>query len=126
MQILQTILSLINRDRFISEIKDDDVVHIARNTSANKIPEYDSKIISGSVLKSQLAGPQGEPGATGPTGPQGPQGIQGVPGTPGATGLNFLGAFDNTVGYSKGDVVFFGGSSYVAKFAIPAPTPPGI
>jgi len=126
MQILQTILSLINRDRFISEIKDDDVVHIARNTSANKLPEYDSKVIAGSVLKSQLAGPQGEPGATGPTGPQGPQGIQGVPGTPGATGLNFLGAFDNTAGYSKGDVVFFGGSSYVAKFAIPAPTPPAV
>jgi hypothetical protein len=126
MQILQTILSLINRDRFISEIKDDDVVHIARNTSYNKIPEYDSKIISGSVLKSQLAGPQGEPGATGPTGPQGPQGIQGVPGTPGATGLNFVGTFDNTIDYSQGDVVFFSGSSYVAKFAIPEPTPPAV
>jgi hypothetical protein len=74
-------------------------------------------------------------GAMGPIGPQGIQGIQGlvgptgaqgVAGPVGAAGLNFVGAFDNTIGYLIDDVVFFGGSSYVAVINIPAPTPPTV
>ena len=74
-------------------------------------------------------GPTGAPGATGATGAtgsQGPTGSQGVAGPVGAAGLNFVGAFDNTLGYSIDDVVFFGGSSYVALMNIPAPTPPTV
>ena len=80
-------------------------------------------------------GPQGPPGANGPIGPQGIQGIQGlvgptgaqgVAGPVGAAGLNFVGAFDNTLGYLIDDVVFFGGSSYVALTNIPAPIVPAV
>ncbi len=71
-------------------------------------------------------GPQGPPGVNGATGATGPQGATGPAGPVGAAGLSFVGTFDNTAGYSQGDVVFFGGSSYVAKFAIPAPTPPAV
>lgn len=81
------------------------------------------------------AGPQGDPGIQGPLGPQGIQGIQGlvgpegpqgVAGPVGAAGLNFVGTFNNTIGYLKGDVVFFSGSSYVALANITAPTPPAV
>jgi len=71
-------------------------------------------------------GAPGATGATGATGSQGPTGSQGVAGPVGAAGLNFVGAFDNTLGYSIDDVVFFGGSSYVALMNIPAPTPPTV
>lgn len=81
------------------------------------------------------AGADGAPGANGAIGPQGIQGIQGlvgptgpqgVAGPVGAAGLNFVGTFDNTIGYSEGDVVFFGGSSYVALVNIPAPASPAV
>jgi hypothetical protein len=72
------------------------------------------------------AGAAGATGATGATGTQGPIGPQGVAGPVGAAGLNFVGAFDNTLGYSIDDVVFFAGSSYVAIMNIPAPTPPTV
>jgi hypothetical protein len=71
-------------------------------------------------------GAPGATGATGATGSQGPTGSQGVAGPVGAAGLNFVGAFDNTLGYLEDDVVFFGGSSYVAITNIPAPTPPAV
>ena len=83
-------------------------------------------------------GPQGIPGADGAPGPIGPQGIQGiqglvgptgaqgVAGPVGAAGLNFVGVFDNTLGYLEDDVVFFGGSSYVALMNIPAPIFPAV
>ena len=86
-------------------------------------------------------GPQGIPGtpgadgAPGPIGPQGIQGIQGlvgptgaqgIAGPVGAAGLNFVGVFDNTLGYLEDDVVFFGGSSYVALMNIPAPIFPAV
>jgi hypothetical protein len=80
-------------------------------------------------------GPAGADGAPGPVGPQGIQGIQGlvgptgaqgVAGPVGAAGLNFVGTFNNTLGYAEDDVVFFGGSSYVAVMNIPAPTPPTV
>ena len=80
-------------------------------------------------------GPAGADGAPGPIGPQGIQGIQGlvgptgaqgVAGPVGAAGLNFVGTFNNTLGYAEDDVVFFGGSSYVALMNIPAPTPPTV
>jgi hypothetical protein len=71
-------------------------------------------------------GAPGATGATGATGSQGPDGPQGVAGPVGAAGLNFVGAFNNTLGYSEDDVVFFGGSSYVALANIPAPIFPAV
>jgi hypothetical protein len=83
-------------------------------------------------------GPPGTPGANGAPGPIGSQGIQGiqglvgptgaqgVAGPVGAAGLTFVGAFNNTLGYSVDDVVFFSGSSYVALANIPAPIFPAV
>ena len=83
-------------------------------------------------------GPPGAPGTNGAPGPIGPQGIQGiqglvgptgaqgVAGPVGAAGLTFVGAFNNTLGYLEDDVVFFGGSSYVALANIPAPIFPAV
>jgi hypothetical protein len=77
-------------------------------------------------------GAPGTPGALGPQGIQGiqglvgPTGAQGVAGPVGAAGLTFVGAFNNTLGYSIDDVVFFGGSSYVALANIPAPIFPAV
>jgi len=116
-------------------LENDDVIALG-----TRDPKFDGgykpNFIKFSDLQSQIGGggsgetgPQGPAGPTGPEGPQGIQGIQGPIGPAGPVGaasLNFVGPFDNTIGYSKGDVVFFGGSSYVAKFAIPAPVAPAV
>ena len=124
---INNFFNIIKAKRVKKTLADNDLIPIGTRDAINR-SDYQDTAISFKDLEAQVAtnAPQGPPGADGPQGPQGQQGIQGVPGTPGATGLNFLGAFDNTVGYSKGDVVFFGGSSYVAKFAIPAPTAPAV
>lgn len=124
---INNFFNIIKAKRVKKTLADNDLIPIGTRDAINK-SDYQDTAISFKDLEAQVAtaGAQGPPGVAGPQGPQGQQGIQGVPGTPGATGLNFLGAFDNTVGYSKGDVVFFGGSSYVAKFAIPAPTAPAV
>lgn len=71
-------------------------------------------------------GPKGDPGATGATGPAGPQGlqgpqgeqgsqgIQGLPGTPGI-GVDWVGAWDNSVVYAQYDAVGYQGSSYISR-----------
>lgn len=103
----------------------------------------DDEYIAGAITVQDFVaqygtGPQGPPGADGAPGALGPQGIQGiqglvgptgaqgVAGPVGAAGLNFVGTFNNTLGYLEDDVVFFGGSSYVAVMNIPAPTPPTV
>jgi len=137
MQILQEILGLIKRRDFLpkTSIKDDDVIYIAKDISKNNVPDLESKALKIKDLSEYVGsnggqvGPQGPPGPPGQDGAQGIQGIQGPIGPAGPVGaasLNFVGTFDNTIGYSEGDVVFFDGSSYVAKFAIPAPTPPAV
>ena len=124
---INNFFNIIKAKRVKKALVDNDMIPVGTRDTINR-SDYQDTAITFKDLKDQVAtaGTQGPPGADGPAGPQGPQGIQGVPGTPGATGLNFLGAFDNTAGYAKGDVVFFGGSSYVAKFAIPIPTPPAV
>lgn len=90
------------------------------------------------------AGPAGAAGATGPVGPQGPAGVagavgpagpkgdtgatgpQGPPGISGGSGLNFQGAYGSTVNYGLGDVVTFGGSSYVSTVAANHGNTPGM
>ncbi len=137
MQILQDILGLVQRRIFMKKtsIKGEDVIYIAKDVSKNNIPDFESKALKMKDL-SEYVGSNG--GQVGPQGPVGPPGENGAPGATGATGpigpagpvgaasLNFVGTFDNTAGYSEGDVVFFDGSSYVAKFAIPIPTPPTV
>jgi hypothetical protein len=108
-----------------------------------KDPKRDDSYIAGAISVEDFVaqygtgpqGPQGPAGANGAIGPQGIQGVQGlvgptgpqgVAGPVGAAGLNFVGTFNNTLGYSEDDVVFFGGSSYVALVNIPAPTSPAV
>ena len=122
---INNFFNIIKEKRVKKTLKNTDMIPIGSRDTLNP-SQYNDTAITYKNLSDQIAlmAPQGPPGATGATGAQGQQGIQGVAGTPGATGLAFLGAFDNTVGYAEGDVVFFGGSSYVAKFAIPAPIAP--
>ena len=122
---INNFFNIIKAKRVKKTLADNDMIPVGTRDAVNK-SEYQDTAITYKRLSDQIAlmAPQGPPGATGATGAQGQQGIQGVAGTPGATGLAFLGAFDNTVSYAEGDVVFFGGSSYVAKFAIPAPIAP--
>jgi hypothetical protein len=84
------------------------------------VPYTWSSIVSGSLGPIGPQGIQGIQGLVGPTGPQG------VAGPVGAAGLTFVGTFNNTLGYSVDDVVFFGGSSYVALANIPAPIFPAV
>jgi hypothetical protein len=68
------------------------------------------------------AGPAGPQGPTGPAGasiqgPAGPAGPIGPTGSPGDPGLAYQGAYDSTHNYVIGDVVLFGGSSYVSTFS---------
>ena len=63
-------------------------------------------------------GIQGETGATGATGPAGPQGLMGPQGVPGVSGtgggITFIGVYDPGVSYGVGNVVQWGGSSWVS------------
>lgn len=61
------------------------------------------------------AGANGAPGAPGADGRPGPRGEPGLPGPPGETGLRWRGGYDAREQYSKGDVVAYAGSSYIAK-----------
>jgi len=137
MQILQEILGLVQRRLFLKKtaIKEDDVIYIAKDISKNNVPDLESKAVRIKELSEYIGsnggqvgpqGPVGPPGADGAPGATGPTGPIGPAGPVGAASLNFVGTFDNTIGYSEGDVVFFDGSSYVAKFAIPIPTPPAV
>lgn len=66
------------------------------------------------------AGPQGPQGVAGPMGPQGLTGATGPQGPAGPSGANafvFRGAYSATTSFAQGDVVTFGGSSYVSLVA---------
>jgi len=95
----------------------------------------DDDYLTGAITVQDFINQVGAAGPPGPIGPQGIQGIQGlvgptgaqgVAGPVGAAGLTFVGAFNNTLGYLEDDVVFFGGSSYVALANIPAPIFPAV
>jgi len=60
------------------------------------------------VLGSGCAGARGEQGLKGDTGAQGPQGTPGI-------GVEWVGEWDNSVGYAKYDAVECQGSSYVSR-----------
>ena len=66
------------------------------------------------------AGPSGVPGTagiqgiTGPAGPQGPGGAAGIAGPRGLPGLVYQGTYSATTNYASGDVVVWGGASYVS------------
>ena len=66
-------------------------------------------------------GIQGETGTTGATGPAGPQGEVGPQGPPGVSGtgggIAYQGTFDAGTTYAVGDVVQWGGSSWVSLVA---------
>ncbi len=71
-------------------------------------------------------GATGATGATGPVGPQGEAGPQGVPGISGTGGgIAFLGVYDPGVSYAVGNVVQYGGSSWVSLVAGNVGSPPG-
>lgn len=121
---INNFFNIIKAKRVKTTLVDNDMIPIGTRDTVNKSKYYDTAITF-EDLKTQVAseGAQGPPGVAGPAGATGPEGPAGPVG---AAGLNFVGTFDNTAGYSEGDVVFFDGSSYVAKFAIPIPTPPAV
>ncbi len=65
-----------------------------------------------------IQGETGATGATGPAGPQGEMGPQGPPGVPGTGGgITYQGPYDVGRSYAVGDVVQWGGSSWVSLVA---------
>ena len=102
---------------------------------------------SGSAVEVGGAGATGATGATGVTGLTGATGATGVPGAPGSAGLNgvagatgatgpagpagaglvnYRGAYSSTVNYANGDVIEFGGSTYISQTAGNHGNTPGI
>jgi len=81
---------------------------------------------TGATGATGMAGPQGLLGSTGPLGEQGAQGVPGATGAVGATGatgangavgMNFRGAWAQTVNYAVNDAVTYNGSTYLALAA---------
>lgn len=77
------------------------------------------------------AGPAGSQGVAGPVGVTGPQGAVGPTGLTGATGpagqgLNFIGTYSSVTSYGVGDVVSYGGSTYVSQVASNHGQTPGL
>jgi hypothetical protein len=119
---INNFFNIIKEKRVKKNLKNTDMIPIGSRDTVNP-SKYNDAAISWADFQLIGAGAQGPPGVAGPAGATGPEGPAGPVG---AAGLNFVGTFDNTIGYSQGDVVFFSGSSYVAKFAIPTPTPPAV
>ena len=72
------------------------------------------------------AGATGATGASGPAGPQGLMGPQGLPGISGTGGgIAYQGTFDAGTSYAVGDVVTWGGSSWVSLVAGNVASTPG-
>ena len=85
--------------------------------------------VAGSAGPAGPAGMQGPAGVAGPAGPKGEAGAtgpQGPPGISGGSGLNFQGVYGSTVNYGLGDVVTYGGSSYVSTAAANHGNTPGM
>ena len=73
-----------------------------------------------------IQGIQGEPGATGATGTPGPAGSQGLPGVSGTGGgIAYRGTYVAVTSYGVGDVVQWGGSSWVSLVAGNVGSAPG-
>jgi hypothetical protein len=129
MDILNFISWIASKRRVVTSVPDNALIPVGVRTETRD-DKYTTVAISTADFVAQYGtgpqGPQGPAGATGSPGVQGPMGPQGVAGPVGAAGLNFVGTFDNTLGYLEGDVVFFSGSSYVAITNISAPTPPAV
>lgn len=70
--------------------------------------------MSGGTGPAGATGAVGAAGATGPAGPMGAIGPAGATGATGAAGLHIAGTWSSSAGYSAGDAVFYGGSSYVS------------
>jgi hypothetical protein len=88
------------------------------NDETAHAPELEIALVGSGAGTVGPAGPQGiqgETGATGATGPMGPQGVPGISGTGG--GIAFIGVYDPGVSYGVGNVVQYGGSSWVSLVA---------
>ncbi len=92
------------------------------NDQTSHAPELEIVLVDSGPVGPQ--GPQGAAGVTGatgpsgPAGPAGPQGPQGLPGTSGTgSGIAYLGTYDAAINYAIGDVVQWGGSSWVSLMA---------
>ena len=103
------------------------------NDQTAHAPELDIVMAgSGTVGTVGPAGPQGiqgetgATGATGATGPAGPMGPQGLPGISGSGGgIAYQGTYNAGTNYAVGDVVQWGGSSWVSLVAGNAESTPG-
>lgn len=93
--------------------------------------------LAGSTGVAGSAGATGATGATGVAGVAGPAGAPGAVGATGATGatgpagpagaglVNYKGTYNSTTNYSNGDVVQFGGSTYISQTAANHGNTPG-
>ena len=100
------------------------------NDETSHAPELEIALAGSGAVGPQGAtgaqGVQGETGATGATGAMGPQGPQGVPGISGTGGgMAYLGTYAAGTNYGVGDVVQWGGSSWVSLVAGNAGSTPG-
>ncbi len=71
-------------------------------------------------------GPAGQAGTQGPAGKDGAAGVQGPTGPMGLPGLVYQGVYGSAVNYAVGDVVVFGGASYVSLTASNHGQTPGL
>jgi hypothetical protein len=96
------------------------------NDETSHAPELEIALAAGGAGS---VGAQGPAGPVGPTGPAGPTGAQGLPGPQGLIGpagaagpagpsgagaFAFQGAYSSSTNYAQGDVVSFGGSSFIS------------
>jgi hypothetical protein len=98
------------------------------NTPDQSPADWTMLASSGAVGPAGPSGAQGPAGAAGVQGPQGPVGEQGPAGPvgPQGQGLNFAGSYASATSYAVGDVVSYGGSSYVSLVASNHGQTPGV
>ncbi|HVG27903.1 MAG TPA: DNRLRE domain-containing protein, partial [Acidobacteriaceae bacterium] len=99
------------------------------NADTSHAPELEIALAAGGSGSVGPAGPAGPQGPSGPQGPAGSVGAQGPAGVPGAIGpagpvgpagpsgagaFVYQGGYNSSTNYAQGDVVIFGGSSFVS------------
>lgn len=94
------------------------------NSETSHLPQLEVVLASSGSTGSANTGATGATGAAGSAGAAGNPGLPGVNGATGATGatgaagaglVNYRGSYSATTNYANGDVVTFGGSTYISQ-----------
>lgn len=96
------------------------IANNAGNTPSLSPSDWAMFAASGAAGATGAQGPQGVPGVNGvdgSAGPMGPAGPAGAAGAAGSPGLVYQGVYSSTGNYALGDVVVFGGASWVSLAA---------